>query len=115
MKMFNKLMKNKAFNISAITLVGLMAFLGSWDSFKRGPMASLASSMVAFATEAKGLKVTAKSYSGSESKKYLHKNLLSMGYQPIQLTVENNTNDSYVLSRDSISQPNVSGGKIASS
>lgn len=107
-------MKKRLFNISAITLIGLMAVLTSWEGFRQGPIAALSGSLVAFATEAKGLKVTAKSYSGSESKKYLNRNLLSLGYQPIQITVENNTRDSYILSRNSISQPCVTAGKVAS-
>lgn len=113
-KLFNICNKNRVFNLGAVALVGLMAILTSWEGFRHGHMAALSSSMIAFAQEAKGLKVTAKSYSKSESKKYLNRNLQSLGYQPIQVTVENNTNDSYLLSRDSISQPNDTARKVAS-
>lgn len=113
-KLFNMFLKNKIFNLGAIAMIGMMAILTSWEGFRHGPMAALSSSMIAFATEAKGLKVTAKSYSKGESKKYLNRNLQSLGYQPIQITVENNTTDAYLLSRDSISQPNDLARKVAS-
>ncbi|MFI5334384.1 MAG: hypothetical protein ACHQT8_04355, partial [Chlamydiales bacterium] len=68
-----KIIKKKIFNVSVVGLVALMALLTSWEGFRHSPMVSLGSSMVAFASEVKGLRVTAKRYTSGDSKKYLHR------------------------------------------
>jgi hypothetical protein len=105
----------KIFTASIVTLLGLGMILTSWDSYRRGPIASISSNTHVFARDAKGVKVFAKQYTRSESKAFLDRNLIGYGYQPIQVTVENNTAESYVLSRDGISLPSASGKKVAMS
>lgn len=101
--------------LSIIAFIGLGAILMSWDSFAHRGLAKLGNAAVAFSKEANGLRVTVKKYSTGESKEYLDRNLIRHGYQPIQVTVENNTTRSYALSQDGISQPCASPGKVANS
>lgn len=101
--------------LSLIAFIGLGSILMSWDSFVQRGVAKLSSYNVAFSKEANGLRVTVKKYSAGESKEYLDRNLMKHGYQPIQVTVENNTTRAYRLAQDGISQPSASPGKVASS
>jgi hypothetical protein len=60
----------------------------------------------------RGLFVTSKAYDQEESKKYLNRDLLSRGYQPIQITIQNNTSSSFYLSTDSVNLPQEATGTI---
>lgn len=60
-----------------------------------------------------GVIVEAKAYSGIESQKYLHRNLPSRGYQPIQISIQNNTPQTFALCSQSIDLPLTSEKQIA--
>ncbi|MBI2743245.1 MAG: hypothetical protein HYX48_04935 [Chlamydiales bacterium] len=99
--------------LSCLGILGLATILMSFESFNHSAMNSLESQKHAFAVESKGLTVTAKRYTSSESSDYLDQNLLKLGYQPIQITIQNNTSTTYELSRDGISLPTASPNRVA--
>lgn len=104
---------NKKLLISVAALLGLATILTSFESYEHSAMATLETTAPAFSAEAKGLNVTAKKYTSSESKEYLDRNLMSSGYQPIQITIQNNTGDTYNFSKEGVSLPNASASKVA--
>ncbi len=106
---------NKKLLISCVALLGLASILTSFERFDRKALASLETSLPAFSADAKGLTVSAKKYTSGESKDYLNRNLMSSGYQPIQITVQNNTPDAYNFSREGVSLPTASPSKVAMS
>jgi len=63
--------------------------------------------------ETEGLFVSAKAFDKADCKRYLDRDVLAKGYQPIQLFIENNTNAHYVFSLDSINLPHVSAEEVA--
>jgi hypothetical protein len=60
-----------------------------------------------------GIYVNAIAYTAEESKYYLQRDLVSRGYQPIQLTIQNNSSSPLGLGHLSVDLPLVSGNKIA--
>lgn len=99
--------------IGALTLVGLAAVLMSFESFSANPMISMENANHAFAKETKGITVTAKQYTSNESVDYLDRNLIKLGYQPIQVTIQNHTGSIYELSKEGISLPSASPNRVA--
>jgi hypothetical protein len=61
----------------------------------------------------KGVHITAKAYDGVESKEYLKKNLLQLGYRPVQVTIQNNTETPYLLSQEGMEISSAKGSEIA--
>lgn len=106
---------NKKLIASIVALVGLAGILASWESFDQKALASLETSASAFSKEAQGLTIIAKKYTPQESKSYLNRNLLNVGYQPMQVTVQNNTAEAFTFSLDGISQITAPVNKVANS
>jgi len=57
--------------------------------------------------------VKAKVLSQKETQFYLKKDLHSHGYQPIWITIQNDTEKSYLLSEDGVDLPNSSSSQVA--
>lgn len=60
-----------------------------------------------------GLRIYAKAFSEHECKKFLDRNILAKGYQPIQLYIENHSHKTYLLSKNNISLPLVDPKEVA--
>ncbi|MEI8329547.1 MAG: hypothetical protein WCG14_06085 [Chlamydiia bacterium] len=58
------------------------------------------------------IQVVAKAYTPEESTKFLNKNLLRKGYQPVQITIQNNSSQEYSLSSGSVGLPTASPSKV---
>lgn len=106
---------NKKLGACLFALVGMFVILTSMESYKEHSLGGLSNTEVAFSKEAQGLNVVAKTYTPTESRNFLRRNLLKSGYQPIQITVQNNTPNSYNLSAEGISMPTATPGKVAGS
>lgn len=78
------------FNIFLTGLVGIS--LVSCAHYSAQPLCDLS-----IATKQHGIGIAAKALLPEESKKYLGKNLLSKGIQPIQLYIENDTDSDYIF------------------
>lgn len=97
-------MKNKII-IPIIGLISIFSLLFSWGGYERS-MPYLATS-----TDSKQVTVLTKTYTAEESKKFLKKDLISRGVQPIQVTIHNNT--SSVVTVEDIDIPQPTAGEIA--
>ena len=90
--------KNK--NLLLITaVVGSFLLLGSWTETSL----SLQSPQVQIQNT--GLQIAAKTYDSEKSKQNLNRDLLSKGYVPVEITITNQTQKSYTLSRASVNLP----------
>jgi hypothetical protein len=57
--------------------------------------------------------ITAKAFNKADCKRYLDRDVLAKGYQPVQLFIENNTNEHYLFSHDRINLPYASSEEVA--
>lgn len=60
-----------------------------------------------------GIHIRAKAYSPRESMIYLNRDLLHRGLQPLQVTIQNNTGNSFYLSNQGLDLPNIPSKAIA--
>lgn len=63
----------------------------------------------------KGVYISAKSYDVHDSKAYLDRDLLSMGYRPIQVSIQNNSSSTYFLSDRGLDIPTVEANDVTTS
>lgn len=90
-------MKNKAL-IKIIGIVGLFTLLCSWQGNPE-PLPNIFSEK-----EERQVHITAKSMTSQESQKYLTKDLLSRGYQPVHVVIHNNTPTTYSIEHLDVEQ-----------
>ena len=93
-------MKTKFFAVFPILAVTLCACANyRADSLNNLQTAAVYSS----APKTDGVHVAAKAFDAADCKRYLDRNVLAKGYQPIQLCIKNDTDESYVFALDRIS------------
>lgn len=63
--------------------------------------------------QGEGVYIQAKRYSSEESKRYLHRNVHRHGVHPVQVTIQNNTNKSFVLSKDGVEMSHAHPHEVA--
>ncbi len=109
--MVNILFKNiiKLLLIS-FTTFGCLLFLTKPGNYHVMPLASQ-DSVTAFQDE--GIYVQAKAYTANDSKNYLNYDLLAKGYQPIQISIQNNSSKPLGLGDLSVDLPLITGNQIA--
>ena len=112
MKMLSFL--KKQFPYGLIVLAGVFLLTTSFDRQHLHPLTSIASEVLPiFSLKESRVVVTAKAMSVAESKRNFGHDLLSRGVQPLHLTIENNTSDSYSLCPGSVDLPRIEPSKIA--
>lgn len=98
--------------IVAIILTSGLFFSTSFVTHSFTPL-TIKSEDVITAYVNEGVYIQAKAYSPWESKKYLHRNINSKGYQPIQISIQNNTPVPLGLGDMSIGMPIVPPKKVS--
>lgn len=103
--------KKSIFFISG--LIALFGLLTPWNTHKVSNMPTV-ETLGAETTflRSNTLQVVAKAYTPEESTKFLNKNLLRKGYQPVQITIQNNSSQEYSLSSGSVDLPTASPSKV---
>lgn len=94
-------MKKRIFSnilLGITSCIGLLAILSSWEIYTPVSLEKLGKDITPFSSLQSTVAVTVKAYTAEESKAYLGRDLLSRGIKPIQITVQNNTPNSYILS-----------------
>lgn len=61
-----------------------------------------------------GLYIQAKAYDAHDSAAYLNHDLNRVGFKPVQVTIQNNTKNRYILAASGVDIPNSGTGKVAS-
>ncbi|MBX9924064.1 MAG: hypothetical protein K2Y01_08130 [Rhabdochlamydiaceae bacterium] len=90
----------------AISALTLTAFLSGCASYNASSLKSLASDAIIESHNPDfqdGLVVIAKAFNKDDCKKYLDRDVIKEGYQPIQIYIQNNSTKNYVFSLDRIS------------
>jgi hypothetical protein len=88
----------------ALLLMVIFIFSGC-ASYNAVPLSTLYSEMfqTSDSQNEKTVLIIAKTFNKSDCKKYLDRNVIGLGYQPIQLYIQNNSDKSYVFSLNRIS------------
>lgn len=94
-----------------LVIVSTVFFTKEHQSSRPQPIRFVGSILEPFYEE--GIYVGAKAYSAQESMVYLNRDLLHRGLQPMQVTIQNNTPRSYLLSNDGLDLPNLSSKQVA--
>lgn len=104
---------NKQFKLlTAVLAVGSLLLLSGCTHYKAITLPRLAKH--SDQSEKKGLTLEHKIFTKQDCKTYLgKKNLLKKGFQPVQLTLTNNTDHSYTYSASSLSLPTVPAKLVA--
>ncbi|MCB1109006.1 MAG: hypothetical protein KDK44_05050 [Chlamydiia bacterium] len=92
-------------------LVGLIAC--GCASYTASSLTALTPTPVKSMTSGSEFTVACKAYNSMDCKRYLDRNVLEMGYQPIQIYIKNDTNKTYTFSPDKLSIPLANVGTIA--
>lgn len=98
----------------------ILTFLGCFSLFfamnqgkmQTSPLSTLIALKGSLLQEERVL-VNIKALTKEESEKYLHGDMVGWGYQPVQVTIENNSPDPYYLTKDSIDLPLIAEDQVA--
>ena len=104
-------MKNKRKLISIICLP-LMA-LTSCASYKATSLGNLSSEIMTSPSTSEKVLFGARAFTKEDCRRYLDRNVISKGYQPIQVYIQNNSDASYNFSLDRIGLPCVRSDEVA--
>ncbi len=97
-------LKNKSFYIIA-GIIGLFSILTIRENYVENGSVPSYTSLVPFTDEAEGLEVSYKALDAEESKLYLNRDLIDRGYQPVHITIQNNSPNTYEIAPDGVSLP----------
>lgn len=109
-------MKKRIFSnilLSVACCVGLLAILSSWEIYTPVSLEKLGKEITPFSSLQSTVAVTVKTYTSEESRAFLGRDLLSRGIKPIQITVQNNTPNSYILSASGIDLTTYPSNQVA--
>ena len=88
-----------------LTLGCLVILISGCAAYQAVSLAALDPDQVRTYPEAKGLRVGYKVYSEKDCFDYLDRNVLAKGYQPVQLTLENQSERTYLFSVSNVRLP----------
>lgn len=107
-----KLLKNiLKLSFFIIFIFSSILFISSCETYRPEPLAYKGSIVEPF--RERGVHISAKLYDAEESKAYLDRDLLRVGFRPIQITIQNNTPHVYALSTKSTPEGFTEGRQIA--
>ncbi len=98
--------------LSLLGITGLFAVLTQGNPYKASAIPSLFFKGESFSDSAQ-IQIAAKAYNREETEEILHSDLQKWGYQPIQITVDNQSSESYTISPKNISLNSVSPKDVA--
>jgi hypothetical protein len=100
---------NKTTRILSSTLaIGSLLVLAGCAKYKSQPLPPLN-----HASSTQGVSLAYRTLNVTESKMYLGRDLLKKGYQPVQITITNSTNNTYQVTPSSLSLPVVNAELVA--
>jgi hypothetical protein len=105
-------MKNRLFSLLSISSI----LLTGCASYRTVPLDQLSSEALLESSNMKTDKnvlVTAKAFDKLDCKRYLDRDVIAKGYQPVQLYIENHSDKNYLFSLDHISLPHARPEEVA--
>lgn len=103
----------KFVGVSKILLIVMcIGYLSGCARYNAVSLSNLSSDLIINA-KSKGVGVVAKAFTKADCKRYLDRDVISKGYQPVQVYLQNNTAKSYSFSLNRISLPHVAPEEVA--
>ena len=106
---------SKTIGFSLITTSALLS-LASCASYQAAPLTNLSSSMIMTETRSSNredVTIIAKAFNRADCKRYLDRDVISKGYRPVQLYIENNSPNNYHFSLNRITLPLARAEEVA--
>src|SRR5438067_1438641 len=88
--------------LNTILAVVITFLTTSCASYKAQTLTHLSPQTAPFSEQKEGITVTCKSFTKQDCKRYLDRNVLAKGFQPIQITIENSTKRYLAISKISV-------------
>jgi hypothetical protein len=100
--------------IIVLSALGMLALVGKAEMLSTQPKGSIhLLDPQPFSQEEEQVLVFAKAYDADESKQYLGKDLISKGVQPVQLTIQNHTDQYLKISSEGVDLKTLPAKKVA--
>lgn len=103
------IMKLKLIILSSLSIF----LLSGCASYKAQSLEGLNSGSSAYSEEKSGVKVSLRAFTPADCKRYFDRPLIQKGYQPIQIAIENKTNNYILFSEQAIDMPVVPSQEVA--
>lgn len=100
-------------HILSVLLVSLLASCASYQATPLDPLV-VETSRQSRVEKKSNVLIAAKAYSKQECKSYLDRDVIAKGYQPIQLYIQNNSDQSYLFSLNRLDLPCARAEEVAS-
>jgi hypothetical protein len=95
----------------ATLITALFAFTYGQD--RSAPLAPLRLEVASFDKGDEGIFVKVLPYNANESKRYLNHDLIDHGFQPVEISIQNNTDRTYFVHPDEMGMPVASEGQVS--
>jgi hypothetical protein len=96
-----------------LSLLALAIGLAGCASYESQPLSNLTLETVLPSQKKGEIVAVAKTFDKSECKRYLDRDVIAQGYQPVQLFIQNNTDKSYIFSLNRMSLPFARSEEVA--
>lgn len=96
-------MKKKRLFINAVLTLPLL--LTSCANYCASPLCNLSPDLVLTVPKEEGISVVSKAFTQNDCERFLDRNVLAEGYQPVQIYIENDSEKNYSFSLNRISLP----------
>ena len=95
--------------------LALLPLLSSCASYKAVALSNLSIVSVQSGWQSKSeeIQVVAKAFNKSDCKRYLDRDVIAAGYQPVQLYIQNNSNKPFIFSVERVSLPCATAEEVA--
>jgi len=105
----------RKFAVSLVALATIAIFVSGCASYKASALANLDAEIISQSphTGSSDIMAGAKAFNKSDCKKYLDRDVISEGYQPVQLFIQNGSDKDYVFSLSRISLPTARAEEVA--
>ena len=91
--------------LSISTIILLTAALASCASYSASPLCKPYPDLVQSAPQSSGVSVVSKAFTKQDCDKFLDRDVISEGYQPVQLFIQNSSENTYIFSLNRIGLP----------
>lgn len=100
--------------ISTTLAIAATLLMTACAGYKAQTLSSLSPESAPHSEKKEGIVVSCKAFSKQDCKRYLDRDIISIGIQPIQISIENNTKRTLLFQRSNISVPSADPSYVAS-
>lgn len=103
---------NKIFFTVFTVIISVLVFTGC-AHYNATALSNLSSDIMTSSYSLDSVQMATKTFNKADCKKYLDRDVISKGYQPVQIFIQNNSDQSYFFSPNRISLPTARADEVA--